>query len=397
MSNKDRRQIFVRTYVKELNDHADPEPLPGYLLRAVGQVSCEMSREPREGGPWVISAILPPSSVPSPVANLEGENGRRQDPGDDQGGQDNSREMAAEQGDAVNHVLQARLADSNTPPKVTRIFDSMVRFWSHRSIQIDGRCEMDYGYGFVFDATKGLAVLYRFKMHMLDEVVVTVASQHDVSARVILAHPAHNVAVIQFDATVVGKLLRECELAPPGGPALGPGADVYYVALNKLKRTVQKTKVINMNEKDSHEPDKALPSDFLPFYHHTCCLEYRPPKEEGRGVLLNDQGQIVGLAHCGSGDYFLPVDELRTVLDHVRNGRVDTMRFRDFDVSKVPLYYACRLVPDGQQWKRRTDSDCVMQIDKVPHSLPLPSRERHPLRAGDLLLEVDGKAVAGVA
>jgi hypothetical protein len=51
-----------------------------------------------------------------------------------------------------------------------------------RRLQVDGSCKKDSGFGFVFDVTKGLAVVFRFNIHMFDEVVVTVASQHDVSA-----------------------------------------------------------------------------------------------------------------------------------------------------------------------------------------------------------------------
>lgn len=140
------------------------------------------------------------------------------------------------------------------------------------------------------------------------------AGKWDVAARVLFLHPIHDVAVLKFDTASFDKeLLKACQLAPPG-PALKPGDEVFYVTFDLAHSIMTRTRIVNIHTDDHDYSDKGS-FDFVPFHHQTCLLEALPQGGDSDGILVNAEGQVLGLRVVDfySDHYYLPIDDLRTI------------------------------------------------------------------------------------
>lgn len=91
------------------------------------------------------------------------------------------------------------------------MFTSFVSHESYRDISINASIHDNDQLGVIVDAEQGLAVTFRNKLNLLNEVVLTVAGREIVRARVHLLHSAHSLALLKCDpASVDQKLLRTC-------------------------------------------------------------------------------------------------------------------------------------------------------------------------------------------
>ncbi|KAI1844966.1 hypothetical protein JX265_014104, partial [Neoarthrinium moseri] len=65
-----RDKPFICILQEKLSNPGNAEPVSGYLLQATDQVSCEMTREPRQGGSWAITSMSLPKSTSSSFSKI---------------------------------------------------------------------------------------------------------------------------------------------------------------------------------------------------------------------------------------------------------------------------------------------------------------------------------------
>ncbi|KAI1839503.1 hypothetical protein JX266_014286, partial [Neoarthrinium moseri] len=167
-----RDKPFICISQEKLRNPGNAEPVSGYLLQAIDQVSCDMTREPHQGGSWAITSMSLPKSTSSPF----GKTGREQSTLWKDAG---SKEELETRPDRLSSL---QLADSDTPHKIVKIFSSFTLLNSHRDICIDGDSKSNRLVGVMFDVEKGLVFTSRDSLNLLDEVVMTVEGGQDVAA-----------------------------------------------------------------------------------------------------------------------------------------------------------------------------------------------------------------------
>ncbi|KAJ4185090.1 hypothetical protein NW759_017000 [Fusarium solani] len=396
-----QRKLYSRFRYRKLQNPGRVLSGTEFILQCTDQVSCVLTRQPREGGPWVLTAMSPPTSVPSPFAGLCKEEEESDDQDEEESNQDEASDRDVKEEDEKDEkhladaVAQLRIAPPDIPKKVTQIFSSLAGYDSYQDILIDGSLKTSWNLAVIFDADQGLAFTFRGELHLFNEIAVTVAEKIDVVARVVFVHPAHDLAVVKLATASVDKgLLKECKLAPPG-TALKPGHEVFYVPFDLENKTTTRTRVANIHTEDHDYSEKGT-CDFFPFHHQTCRLEDPPQGEQRDGILLNAEGQVLGLVNFFADDYYLPIDELRAVLLAVRLGKEANLRFRDFDVGRCAVYRAFRQDLSREKWEKRLEGSgktYMLEVSLLPSKQPLPRTEPHPLCPQDLVLEVGGKLV----
>ena len=375
-------KFSVRILQKRLSNLGETEPILGSLLKATDKVFCELTRVPLQGGPWVVNFMSLPKSMPP----FSGGAARQQL------GLPQSVGCKKELIGRFNNFSSTRLAP-DIPDSVAKIFSTFTPLDSHRSIFTGGNSTSRRAFGVVFDVEKGLAFTFKDDLDPLNEIFMKLGGQ-TLPARVTYVHPAHNVAVVQFDTASIDAVhLRACQLAPPG-TLLQQGDIVYYVPFSFPSKMVKITTVMSFNE--SYCNDKNAQGYFL-FHHLTLQLKDMPPHGQQRGLLLNEGGEILAVVDFRSEGYFLPANELRAVLEPVSQDQVGKLRFRDFDVGMCILPFAYELGLPQEQWENWFPEGYLLRVTEVPFNLPLPNKGRHPLRHGDLLLKIENKPVANIS
>ncbi|KAJ0123550.1 trypsin-like protein [Diaporthe amygdali] len=103
------------------------------------------------------------------------------------------------------------------------------------------------------------------------------------------------------------------------------------------------------------------------------------------GVILYDDGTVAGLqqvwpSHAAGQNYFLPASRVDVVSELCKSGQPSNIRFQDFDVESISLVDAF--------WGSLPDQTVSLQctaLDGKP--------ELHPLRKGDIILELNKERV----
>ncbi|KAI1840148.1 hypothetical protein JX266_013645 [Neoarthrinium moseri] len=144
-----RDKPFICISQEKLRNPDNAVPVSGYLLQATDQVSCDMTREPHQGGSWAITSMSLPKSTSSPF----GKTGREQSTLWKDAGSKEALETLPDR------LSSLQLADSDTPHKIVKIFSSFTLLNSHRDICIDGNSNSNRLFGVMFDVEKALCSL----------------------------------------------------------------------------------------------------------------------------------------------------------------------------------------------------------------------------------------------
>ncbi|GKT83834.1 hypothetical protein Ct61P_01684 [Colletotrichum tofieldiae] len=324
--DKNRDKNFVTTYVKDIKQHRNSYPYTGYFVRTISAPSLEMERQPQQGGPWVITSMLPPRSDPCLFSDI-----------------------------VSDDVLQdqEQNQEQDEPQGAKDMFRGMVSFRAHRDIIADGQAEVSYrGKGLILDAEQGLVVTNRGELTEFDEIMMTIAGRSDVMAKIVFLHPALDLAVLKMDITAVPKALLYA--APLANRDIQQGDFVYYASLDYLEQYFINTTVENIDEDWNHGVTGS--SSFKPFCHTTCQLRH-VPEYIMEGVLFDSQYAVVGLIYHGIS--FIPRHALRSVIEQVKMGRIANLRFRDFDAARTPLSDAFRQGLD-QKWSKEITNNQIL-------------------------------------
>jgi hypothetical protein len=263
---------------------------------------------------------------------------------------------------------------------VENIFPSLVSYTSN------GLTGSSSGGGLIIDES-GLAVVNweASALDLFEEVTLIVADTR-VRACVVSRPPAHRIAVLKFDTEPVRGCLRAWQLTE--GTRARTGREVTCVSFNRHNRTVTPAKILDMDEDPADDSD---PLRFA-FRNITCELDIRTPDPDG--VLLDDDGRVIGLVNFESKNY-IPANELREVVEHVLEDRPSTLWYRNFDVTRTDLAYAFQCGLSREKWRPRISTQFMLEAIRVQQN-PLQINKQHPLQINDIILEVQGNLVTRI-
>ncbi|KAJ2786901.1 hypothetical protein GGI15_001170 [Coemansia interrupta] len=308
---------------------------------------------------------------------------------------------------APAHALPPSLAPAD------RVWGSFVDVEFTAPFLVDGmRSTRFRGPGIVVDGARGLVVCDRDTVPIaVGDVSVTVASSVVLPAHVILLHPTHNFAVVQFSP-------ERLEGAPPpdiplddahyaGDQRLEQGQEVHIVAVTGdqtpvVRRTRVASRMMVATAECSPPRFRCVNVEGVRLDDQPVCLG---------GVLCKRDGKVVGLwvsvsSQDSSGKdttamLGLDVALLRPVVDALRaTGRAPPLRSLDIDLNPMRPAAARAM---GLSADRIAQAEAAATPERAPQLLYVagllaPNTPAAGLLcAGDVLLECDGNPVRDVS
>lgn len=358
---------------KPLGTYAHAVPTMGHCLQAPAQ-SCgdlEMRMEPLQGGPWTLVSLEAPKSVPCPLATRD------------------KKSLAPDIAGLEPTPIQVQRSGDETLEKLTGVVRGMVKFKARRQIFCDQVTSTStVGYGFIVDAD-GFIAVPREDLTMFDEVMLTFDRQLKVCGSVYFLHPNLNQAILNFNIDNVPAELRyTCPLAPKQDTwSVKEGSNVFFMPFHEQYRTLLSLNVENIGEISG----AAGIESFQPFEVTTCTFDRSLVMKQRAGLMLDAGGAVVGMML--QADECLPSTALHDLVEALPPGGLDELRFRDFFVKQTLAEDVFQLGLDRRVWATRVAAkeSMVLCVTAVPQKcFPRDGKEPidHPLRRGDLLLEV---------
>ena len=250
-----------------------------------------------------------------------------------------------------------------------------------------------YGAGLVVDTGKGWVVVDRNTApETIGDAVLTFNGTLEVTAKVAFIHPAHNLAVLQYDPALVGDTPVRAASFAPRPPK--PGEAVYLAGFRPDLEPV-----IRSYEAGDLKPINLPPNNFGAFRESNLeILEIDNADEQISGVLLDGRGRVTALWSSfatGSGNRAsemvagLPIEHVEVMLDQLR--RDAPWRSLEVQWQRTPLSVALRRgLPES--WRARVeehDRERRQMLTVLRVVAGSPAAEH--LRPGDLLLSVNGR------
>ncbi len=252
-----------------------------------------------------------------------------------------------------------------------------------------------YGTGVVVDADRGFVVVDRNTVpEAMGDVTITFAGELEVPARVAYLHPTHNLALLQYDPSLIGDTpVRSVRLS---SRVPEPGESLWVIGLrgdNKL--------VYQATEVASIEPLRFPLSRTMRFRDtnmETLALVNGPTNIDG--VIVDRGGSVVSLwssfAYQGGGELSqenkgVPADLVEEILALGRDNR--SLRSLEVEWRQMPLA-AARKLGLTEDWVRRLaehDPDRRQVLTVVRTVAGAPAAD--VLQPGDLLVSIDGRPV----
>jgi S1-C subfamily serine protease len=253
------------------------------------------------------------------------------------------------------------------------------------------------GSGLVVDVERGLVVVDRETVPIaLGDLSLTFGGSVKVPGQVVYLHPEHNLAVISYDpASIADTPVREAVLRPAG---LEVGDDVVLVAATARHRIVAREAKISRRESVLLRPS-AVPR----FRERNLELvTLSDTTSSVGGVLADGRGRVLALwasffreSGSESSSFFagIPIEHVIDIVEPLRAGEAVGWRSLGVELAPLPLAdarerglpeeYALRLERRDPRERR------VLSVVRTASQTPAADL----LRAGDLIVAVDGKLV----
>lgn len=253
------------------------------------------------------------------------------------------------------------------------------------------------GSGLIVDAERGLVVVDRDTVPVtLGDAKLTFGGSVEVPAEVVGFHPAHNLAVVQYDPRLIADTpVRSASLRDV---PLQTGDDVHLVAMTNRQS------VLSLRTQISRVDPPTIPLPQAPRFRetNTVLVALADTIPSVGGAVTDRFGRVVALwgsfsTQGGSGptSFFagLPIHHVKTLIDPMLRGEPLSWRGLGIEFGLIPLAKARRLglgsgdaeiLADDQVGTHR-----ALVVTRVAHGVPASE----VLRAGDLILAAAGEPV----
>ncbi|KAI9893016.1 MAG: hypothetical protein M1814_000900 [Vezdaea aestivalis] len=354
-----RGGAHVTTAQRRLNDPTNPKITTGYLPPDYTEGPKSMIRNPVYGGKWTICDEL--LKVPAPTGSTS-------------------------DGSLTRNVSST----TGDPTRRNGIFPNMV-FWECYTVarlagSEGGRVN---GVGLLVHPGQGLVVANRGKMGLLTEVILTVGGISHIKGSIIFLHETVDLMLLQFQPSSELSILPAIRLSDR---IVKDGDEVNYAYFHRAEEKSISAKIDLVSE-----CYRQKSSGISPFFGEQIRLDSPASSTtHSFGVIMFKDDTVAGLKLA---NYFLPASRIETVLSFKTAGSLGDVRYQDFDVIPIPLSDACErgLSASSSNYVMAHPSARrqLLEVSSVPSTCVGRDGEiaQHPLRKGDLILELNGKPV----
>lgn len=250
-----------------------------------------------------------------------------------------------------------------------------------------------YGAGLIVDTERGWVVVDRNTVpETMGDAVLTFNGTLEVTARVAAIHPVHNLAVLQYDPTLLGDTPLKAATFAPRTPRAGE--EIFLAGFRPDLEPV-----IRSYEAGDLKLINLAPSNFGAFREANLeILEVENADIQISGVLLDSRSRVVALwSSFASGSRNrpnevvagLPIEHVQVMLDHLR--REASWRSLEVEWQRAPLSVALRRgLPEDWRLKVEEHDSERRQVLLVSRTVAGTPAAEHA-RPGDLLLTVNGR------
>ncbi|KKY36960.1 putative trypsin-like protein [Diaporthe ampelina] len=368
---------YIKTTHRQLRDRKSVSAT-GFLPTEELKEPREMRREPLEGGGWVKMATFPSDSSSQHSGLVR--------PG---------------MGTTVAQAIKKSLPENQFDERINKIFRSILSLHFYRSVDVD-ECGTGAFIGTGVLLEHGLVLTRRGRTSRFDEVKITLSVGIEVLARVTFLHEAVDFALVEYNTADVPHGL-DLEPVSLSKRRLEEGDKIYFASFENAEKVpvVVHTYVELISHRTFYGHDDGA-EPYLPFHHETVLLNSQLSKLES-GVIIYDDGTVAGLqqvwrSHATGQNYFLPSSRVDVVFELWRSGQLSHVRFQDFDVRSISqrdAYWQSLPGPTLFAVAEQSSRNQLLVVDRVPlHCTALNGEpELHPLRKGDIILELNNEKV----
>lgn len=253
------------------------------------------------------------------------------------------------------------------------------------------------GAGLVVDAERGLVVVDRDTVPViLGDVRLVFGGSVEIPGEVVGFHPAHNLAVVRYDPTLLGDTpVRSATLRDV---PLRTGDDLWLVAMTNRKE------VLSLRTQISRVDAPSIPLPQAPRFRESNSelIALADTVPSVGGVLTDRLGRVVAFwasfstqARTGPTSFFagLPIHHVRDFVAPLREDQPLRWRSLGIEWGAVPLAKARELGLSEDAAQRlagaQNGSARALVVSRVAHGVPAAG----VLQPGDLILEADGVPV----
>jgi pro-apoptotic serine protease NMA111 len=280
--------------------------------------------------------------------------------------------------------------------RADRLAPSLVYVLCDLPYSVSGVTEHNYhGTGLVVDAERGLIVVDRNTVPVaMSDARVIFAGTVEVPAKVVFVHPLHNLAVLAYDPRLIGttpvKSARFARREPIAGES------VWVVGMRPDQRVVTEESRVSGLDAVQFPPSPTYA--FRDSNLEAMALVNGPTDLDG--VVTDKAGDVLALWSSFAYDkgrelqqvnMGIPSDLVTELVSHVQRG--ENLRSLEAEFAVIPLSGARELGLDSASLKRLESHSAARRQALVVTRLVAGSPAAHVLKAGDLLLTVDGEVV----
>lgn len=285
--------------------------------------------------------------------------------------------------------------DMDGPRAVRTLAHSLVKVNADLPLRVEGAGGSSYyGAGLVVDAERGWVICDRDTVPvLLGDVSITFASTLRVPAKVVFVHPVQNMAVIQYDPSLLGETQVESAVLRP--TELETGDEVWQVGVTAAGKIVGLPTTVGRI--DPLRPETAGVPQFRAANVET--VDITDAISTIGGVLCDRKGRVLttwssftSSSGGDSGSYLagVPVEEILRTLDALAAGK--TPRALGASLTPISVSDATErgLPPEMAAELAALDPERqVLYVARVVAGTPAARL----LESGDLLVAVDGEWV----